>query len=1022
MRVLRKGRKLRQLCNKRRGRGYLFRCWQLLCLFFLIVFVFGISLCVSVTYFFNWALILDRSFLLNHEVASEKLVSSLPSFLHPLFSLYLDQFPTSLTSDSRQTINVHVIPFSHTDPGWLASKNAYYHSIVRDILNAVVKNLYKENDSTFIWTENIFLQEWLEESGDDKRNMLLKLLDAGRFEISYPGFVMQDEALPDLRESVSNFMAGALWLKFALNTSVQSSFVADPFGVTSSCAYLQGLFNVSSLYVQRVNYREKELLAADRNLEFWWKAGYQNASLNQLTSINPFKLYAVPYSCGPEPRKCCAFDFWRSHCNFHFPWQHSWSPKQIQKSLGKHLHLLAEQLHLKGSLYRTSEVPLLLGDDFRFASDRAWEMQIGNYRRIMEIFSQESAYGIKMKFSTLSQYFSSVKQERKSSKLMNFTGDFVPYTDRWSEFWSGYYTTRPFLKNAGNRLWRLIFAIENIISFCFPSSSCNFVHQYNETLENAKNLALNFLHHDLITGTARKHVVKDHRRSLLKYENKLFRNVLPAAIAELTRLRLTIQESNERKSVYAILNDEFTVFRGPLFLKMEDLRTECIDAIAWFPNQSSWRKVHSFLDQDYLVVDQVDLQPMSVTLVKTVKQYSDCQFTLPNKDKILESEEFVLSNNRYELSFRSFQPFKIKFSKAGEKQMSEISLSVDFETFGTFINPPLSYISNPSGAYIFTHDGTRRKLLRTCEGEYLIRTDILHSFRTICKTASINYTLFQNKLSVAGSVILLDVGFDITGSDFSDVELAIVISTGLESRLRFYTDSNGMFPVRRQYRGKLSLPGNVYPISTYVQITDGTTWVTITTEHARGVTSTADGELVLFLDRRHQHDDWRGLNEGINDNEYMKTKLWLSVAQSQEDGIWLSSYLRNYPLVLPIKSTTELLLKPDISPISQNIFFRTAESGPKVKCPDKNHVNASWTRFACKFRIVHIYNHLPSNSTFYTIQRLPSWQNEPNEDYCSLRLNFGALQENFNDFASNFEPHFFEKSNPYQMRIFKLAC
>ena len=982
---------------------------------------------------------------MKHDVTADKLLNTLPSFMHPLFSLYLDKFPPSLLKSPDEIISVHVIPFSHTDPGWLFSKSSYYQGVVKEILDVVVENLYKESDTTFIWTENIFLKEWFEESLDDQRTMLLELVKTGRFEINYPGFVMQDEALPDLRESLSNFMSGALWLKNFLNASVRSAFLADPFGVTSSCAYLQSLFNVSDLYVQRINYREKELLASNKNLEFWWKSGYRNSNVNMLTSLNPFKLYSVPYSCGPDPRKCCAFDFWRNSCDFHFPWEMSWTPEEVEETLSEHVHLLAEQLHLKSSLYRTSQIPFLLGDDFRYSSQRTWKKQIGNYRRIMEIFSENPSYKIQMKFSTLRQYFNSIRKTPESSNFINFHGDFVPYTDRWSEFWSGYYTTRPFLKNAGNRLSRLIFAIENIISFCIPSSSCKFVHRYNETFEKAKDLASNFLHHDLITGTARKHVVKDHRTSLLKLESQLLHSVLPAAVSELTSLHLEILKKKQPSSMYAILNDDFTIFRGPIFLRPEGSLSDCMDVIAWSPytHGSRWVKIDSFVDKDSIIIDEFDLEPMSVTLMKIVKRSSDCINDVPNTKDIPVYQDFTLFNTRYKLSFSSSQLSKIRFSKNEEKSrkikdrdkvkkmtfedaVGELDISVNFETFGTFVKPPLSYISNPSGAYIFTYDGTRRNLSNSCKGQNIVRNNLLHSFRSSCQTASVNYTLYQNEQSVAGSVVTMDVGFDITEAEFADVELAIVIRTGLQSRLGFYTDSNGMFPVKRQYRSKLSLPGNVYPISTFSQITDGITWVTVTTEHARGVTSTANGELVLFLDRRHQHDDWRGLNEGINDNEYMTTKLWLSVSQTQTDGIWLSHYLRSSPVVMPIKSNKQLLTKPNVATFPQNIFFTEDETLRRVtekkKCKKYSDVNVEPTWFACQFRIVQIYNYLQTNSTFYTIQRLPLWLNAPHLSYCNLRLNFGALQQQFDDFHTNFQPKFFNTSKHYDLQIFKLAC
>lgn len=59
-----------------------------------------------------------------------------------------------------------------------------------------------------------------------------------------------------------------------------------------------------------------------------------------------------------------------------------------------------------------------------------------------------SRYCLQIKFSTVTQYMDDVRQHVKKTKTMLpvLSGDFHPYNDRTDQFWTGYYTSRPYLK------------------------------------------------------------------------------------------------------------------------------------------------------------------------------------------------------------------------------------------------------------------------------------------------------------------------------------------------------------------------------------------------------------------------------------------------------------------------------------------------------------------------------------------------------------------------------------------------
>ncbi|GJP76357.1 hypothetical protein CLOP_g6813 [Closterium sp. NIES-67] len=106
--------------------------------------------------------------------------------------------------------------------------------------------------------------------------------------------------------------------------------------------------------------------------------------------------------------------------------------------------------------------------------------------------------------------------------LPSLSGDFFTYADRDQDYWSGYFTSRPFWKAVDRALEANLRAADILYALCWsdlgsaqqtkdsPRSDLPFPLNFAERLVLARrNLAL-FQHHDGITGTAKEHVVKDY--------------------------------------------------------------------------------------------------------------------------------------------------------------------------------------------------------------------------------------------------------------------------------------------------------------------------------------------------------------------------------------------------------------------------------------------------------------------------------------------------------------------------------
>jgi alpha-mannosidase II len=71
----------------------------------------------------------------------------------------------------------------------------------------------------------------------------------------------------------------------------------------------------------------------------------------------------------------------------------------------------------------------------------------------------------------------------------------------------------------------------------------------------------------------------------------------------------------------------------------------------------------------------------------------------------------------------------------------------------------------------------------------------------------------------------------------------------------------------------MPLQSQIFPMPTLASIQDDNLRLTVLSEHAQGIGSLQDGSIDVWLDRRLDQDDERGLQQGINDNRPTRTRF-----------------------------------------------------------------------------------------------------------------------------------------------------
>lgn len=172
--------------------------------------------------------------------------------------------------------------------------------------------------------------------------------------------------------------------------------------------------------------------------------------------------------------------------------------------------MLLKQYKSKANLYEHNVVLIELGDDFRFTDMQEAHAQFENYERLIDyINANEEKFGAHVEFGTLKDYFELVDKERSNVRFKTLSGDFFPYTDRGDQYWTGYFTSRPFNKRLSRRVEHYLRSSEILFSISHLTNSNEDGELFTKLIEARRNLGL-FQHHDAITGTSKKRVVVDY--------------------------------------------------------------------------------------------------------------------------------------------------------------------------------------------------------------------------------------------------------------------------------------------------------------------------------------------------------------------------------------------------------------------------------------------------------------------------------------------------------------------------------
>uniref|UniRef100_A0A8C5UFV3 Mannosidase alpha class 2A member 1 n=1 Tax=Malurus cyaneus samueli TaxID=2593467 RepID=A0A8C5UFV3_9PASS len=220
-------------------------------------------------------------------------------------------------------------------------------------------------------------------------------------------------------------------------------------------------------------------------------------------------------------------------------------------------------------------------------------------------------------------------------------------------------------------------------------------------------------------------------------------------------------------------------------------------------------------------------------------------------------DNIILENAYMKLWFSGMSGLLEKINTKEDGKNHQVK--VDFAWYGTTSN------RDKSGAYLFIPDGDAKPYIFTDPPTIRVAHGKIFS-EVVCFFHHVTHTVRLYKVQgLEGQSLEVSNIVDIRGE--YNRELAMRISSDINSQKRFYSDLNGYQIQPRLTMSKLPIQANIYPMTTMAYIQDVGVRLTLHSAQSLGVASLKNGQLEVIMDRRLMQDDNRGLGQGVQDNK-----------------------------------------------------------------------------------------------------------------------------------------------------------
>ncbi|XP_017075078.2 lysosomal alpha-mannosidase [Drosophila eugracilis] len=829
-------------------------------------------------------------------------------------------------------VNIHLVPHSHNDVGWLKTVdqsyygylNKIHHAGVQYILDNVVSQLLQDPKRRFIQVETAFFAKWWNDQSETMKKVVTKLVEEGRFEFTGGAWSMNDEANVNYQGVIDQFTVGLKFLDetFGACGRPRVGWQIDTFGHSREQAAIFAHMGYDGQFFSRMDHNDKDTRMKDLTMEMIWDASESLSGVNLFSGM--------------------LYNFYSDTPGFCFDILCTDEPiidgDSEENNVEERVDVFLEYAKNMSEVYITNHIMVPMGGDFQYEDAK---VNYKNMDKLIKYINERQDAGSKYNifYSTPSCYLNSLHQSLES--WPNKTQDFFPYAHEKNSFWTGFFTSRPTQKRFERDGNHMLQVAKQLSVFANLTSE-----EHNEDLDYLRQIMGVMQHHDAITGTEKQAVSDDYDRMM--YDAIIGgSNNARDALRILTNmpngefnscLRLNISEcaftkdgaDNVMVTLYNPLAHSSTQY---VRIPVKDENYQVTDAkgkivpsevvpVAWQVLALEYRPN----DTQHELVFMGTANKIANYFIKKVES-SESKKISPRE---IEGSETVVENSLVKLVIDN-QTGRLK-----SVEMNGVSEEI-VQNFGV-------YKTHTSCAYTFRQDGDievfEDDLEFTVYEGSLVKE--VHQRQNDWISQVIRIYEGVNRVEFEWLVGPIPID-DKLGSEF-----VTNFKSGISSNGVFYTDSNGRELMKREkdkredFVSDLSrqpVSSNFYPVTSRIALQDDSKRLVLLNDRAQGGASLEDGALEMLLHRRHLFNDGGGVGEALNETQYGKGliargKLYL-VLDSVQDGDTITERKTEKELFLPFwkffSKTSENSIAavkglPDFNDLPQSIHLLTLES------------------------------------------------------------------------------------------------
>ncbi|XP_067244068.1 lysosomal alpha-mannosidase [Chanodichthys erythropterus] len=804
------------------------------------------------------------------------------SLLLQLFFCFVFSHPTgrnsicgykSCPATKPSMLNVHLVPHTHDDVGWLKTVDQYYygdrnniqHAGVQYILDSVIDQLQKDPARRFIYVETAFFYRWWKQQSQDTRRIVTQLVNEGRLEFINGGWCMSDEATTHYSAVIDQMTLGLRFLNdtFGECGRPRVAWHIDPFGHAREHASIFAQMGYDGFFFGRLDYQDKARRMKTKEMEMLWRA-----SESLMPPLADLFTGVLPNGYNPPEGFC-----WDQLCS-DAPIRDD--PDLEDYNVDEIVQKFLNASYKQATFYKTNHIIMTMGSDFQYENANLWYK---NLDKLIKYVNALQAKGSKVNvlYSTPSCYLQELNLANLTWPLK--TDDFFPYADDAHDFWTGYFTSRPALKLYERLSNSRLQTCNQLEVLGGPKSTSGpFGEGDSDTMKRAMGVAQ---HHDAVSGTEKQHVAYDYARRLATGW---------AHCEVLVGNSLAVLSGSEAPRVFC---ENLNISVCPLTESSHKFSMNVYNplgrTVSWPVRLPVNGSMYSVTDANGKAVDsQVVPLSKSTQEVRRNRGYAKGELVFQVEAPPLGYSTYIISMVQDEPPASSSKPtatrsIQNKFLKVTfDDSTGLLSSLTNLETQQTIRLTQNFYWYNasagnnkestqPSGAYIFRPNSSDPFIInKTAEIQIVTVSNVVQEVtQWFSPWVSQVVRLYKDRRELE---LEWTVG-PVPVSDGLGKEVITRLDTDIESSGYFYTDSNGreVLERRKDYRPTWDLKqtepvaGNYYPINSRAYIKDDKRQLTVVTDRSQGASSIYNGSLEIMLHRRLLYDDFRGVGEPLSE-------------------------------------------------------------------------------------------------------------------------------------------------------------